>query len=217
MVFDFQGEWPYKWVTGVITLLMRVIAPFITDRGPPCSSVLLRFRHLWQRIGCLTRRNHITLPVASATVELEGSLGSNNERWRFRLVCVVGWWNTVQQKKRKNENRKTQPIFLVGQNFGVKPVKLQRVKTTLWVEFFYAGWSHKKTTPLKINGWNIIMKVWFRSFSFLNGWFVGSMLIFQGVSFCTLTWQGKIPRCMIGHASSKHGPFSSHLCEFFLQ
>ena len=29
--------------------------------------------------------------------------------------------------------------------------------------------------------WNIIMEVWFRSFSFLNGWFVGSMLIFQGV------------------------------------
>ena len=25
-----------KWVTGVITLLMGVITPFITDRGPPC-------------------------------------------------------------------------------------------------------------------------------------------------------------------------------------
>ena len=25
------------------------------------------------------------------------------------------------------------------------------------------------------------MEVWFRSFSFVNGWFVGSMLIFQGV------------------------------------
>ena len=30
--------------------------------------------------------------------------------------------------------------------------------------------------------WNIIMEVWFRSFSFLNGSFVGSILIFQGVS-----------------------------------
>ena len=29
--------------------------------------------------------------------------------------------------------------------------------------------------------WNIIMEVWFRSLSFLNGWFVGSMLVFQGV------------------------------------
>ena len=29
--------------------------------------------------------------------------------------------------------------------------------------------------------WNIIMEVCFRSFSFLNGWFVGSMLIFQGI------------------------------------
>ena len=38
-------------------------------------------------------------------------------------------------------------------------------------------------TPLKINGWNIIMEVWFRSFSFL---FMGDgcrfqPLIFQGV------------------------------------
>ena len=29
--------------------------------------------------------------------------------------------------------------------------------------------------------WNIIMEVWFRSFSFLNGWLAGSILIFQGV------------------------------------
>ena len=36
-------------------------------------------------------------------------------------------------------------------------------------------------TPRKINGWNIIMEVKGRSFSFLNGWFVGFMLIFQGV------------------------------------
>ena len=29
-------KWPYKWVTGVITLLIGVITPFITGRGPPC-------------------------------------------------------------------------------------------------------------------------------------------------------------------------------------
>ena len=29
--------------------------------------------------------------------------------------------------------------------------------------------------------WNVMMEVWFRSFSFLDGWFVGCMLIFQGV------------------------------------
>ena len=34
--------------------------------------------------------------------------------------------------------------------------------------------SHlSNNTPLKINGWNIIMEVWFRSFSSLNEWFVG--------------------------------------------
>ena len=28
-------KWPYKWVTGVITLRRGVITPFITGRGPP--------------------------------------------------------------------------------------------------------------------------------------------------------------------------------------
>ena len=41
-------------------------------------------------------------------------------------------------------------------------------------------------TPLKINGWNMITEVWFRSFSFLNGWCSGSMLIF-GCCNCELT------------------------------
>ena len=39
-----------------------------------------------------------------------------------------------------------------------------------------------KTTPLKINGWNIIPWRFGRSCSFLNWWFIGSMLIFQGVT-----------------------------------
>ena len=29
-------KWPYKWVTGVITLPIGVITPFITGRVPPC-------------------------------------------------------------------------------------------------------------------------------------------------------------------------------------
>ena len=33
-------KWPYTWVTGVITLLMEVITPFIIDRGPPCIEYL---------------------------------------------------------------------------------------------------------------------------------------------------------------------------------
>ena len=50
------------------------------------------------------------------------------------------------------------------------------------------------STPRKINGWNRIpMEVWFRSFSFLNGCFVGSMLIFQGVCFHS-TKRGPHPR-----------------------
>ena len=31
-------EWPYKWVTGVITPLIGVITPLITGRGPPCRN-----------------------------------------------------------------------------------------------------------------------------------------------------------------------------------
>ncbi len=31
-------KWPYKWVTGILTLLIVVIAPFTTGRGPPCAN-----------------------------------------------------------------------------------------------------------------------------------------------------------------------------------
>ena len=58
---------------------------------------------------------------------------------------------------------------------------------------FSAFWCHRvrpgqlcdlqaKIHPLKINGWNMSSWRFGRSFSFQNGWFVGSMLIFQGVS-----------------------------------
>ena len=30
-------KWPYKWVNGVITLLIGVKTPFTTGRGPPCK------------------------------------------------------------------------------------------------------------------------------------------------------------------------------------
>ena len=43
-------KWPYKWVTGVITLLMGVITPFITDRGPPCTEDS-HFRSFFGKIG----------------------------------------------------------------------------------------------------------------------------------------------------------------------
>ena len=29
-------KWPYNWETGVISLLVGVITPLITGRGPPC-------------------------------------------------------------------------------------------------------------------------------------------------------------------------------------
>ena len=52
------------------------------------------------------------------------------------------------------------------------PVKYPIVKAPLGRSFFF---SPRGDPPPKIN-----MEVWIRSFSFLNGCFVGSMLIFQG-------------------------------------
>ena len=37
-------KWPRKkWITGVITLLIGVITPFITGRGPPCGFKVFHF------------------------------------------------------------------------------------------------------------------------------------------------------------------------------
>ena len=41
------------------------------------------------------------------------------------------------------------------------------------------GKNHPTLHPWRLT-WNMIMEVWFRSFSLLNGWFVDSMSIFQG-------------------------------------
>ena len=40
--------------------------------------------------------------------------------------------------------------------------------------------DNKHVHPLKINGWNTKMKVWFRWFSFANRWFSGFMWYFPG-------------------------------------
>ena len=32
-------KWPHKWETGVVTLLLGVITPFITNKGPPCRKM----------------------------------------------------------------------------------------------------------------------------------------------------------------------------------
>ena len=48
-------------------------------------------------------------------------------------------------------------------------------------KFFFRA-QDTMNTPLKINGWNIIMEVW-KIIFLSNGWFVGSMLIFQGVLY----------------------------------
>ena len=34
-------KWHYKWVTGVTTLLLGFITPFITGRGPPGMTIQL--------------------------------------------------------------------------------------------------------------------------------------------------------------------------------
>ena len=66
----------------------------------------------------------------------------------------------------------TVSIPLVRQFFEPSK-KTQTIVTTQRRDFMFSppnlekNWFPIWTTPRKINGWNIIMKVWFRSFSFL--------------------------------------------------
>ena len=70
------------------------------------------------------------------------------------------------------------------------------------------SWGFGKLKPIHPGRltWNIIMEVWFRSFSFLNGWFVCSMLIFQGVGSMKLAY---LPTGMVifyrFHVGQSHG------------
>ena len=52
--------------------------------------------------------------------------------------------------------------------------------------FFWVAWVQGWLHPGRLT-WTIMMEVWKIIFLFLNGWFVGSMLIFQGVD-----WMGSI-------------------------
>ena len=49
-----------------------------------------------------------------------------------------------------------------------------------WHVFFFPGGESTKT-PMKMNGWNMSSWSFGRWFSFRNGWFLGSILVFQGV------------------------------------
>ena len=50
------------------------------------------------------------------------------------------------------------------------------------------NWKVQGTTPLRINMEHNLGGLFARSFSFLNGWLVGSMLIFQGVKGLNSEW-----------------------------
>ena len=63
----------------------------------------------------------------------------------------------------------------------------EEVGTEMRFDFHAMLWFHwRNFTPWKINMEHVLMEVWFRSFSFLNGWFVCSMLIFRGVALILL-------------------------------
>ena len=60
----------------------------------------------------------------------------------------------------------------------------------IWHELTQLSYRHYNLHPGRLT-WTIMMEVWFRSFSFPNGWFVGSMLIFQGVyDLLSPLWSG---------------------------
>ena len=56
-----------------------------------------------------------------------------------------------------------------------------RSKAVLLNCFHLRNFTSSVNYTLKINMEHVLMEVWFRSFSFLDGWFVGSMVVFQGV------------------------------------
>ena len=63
-------KWPYKLVTGVINLLIGVITPFITSRGPPCrKGNHLNYPHVW---GYIADQKGSSTPPAPA-VKSNGS------------------------------------------------------------------------------------------------------------------------------------------------
>ena len=63
----------------------------------------------------------------------------------------------------------------------------EEVGTEMRFDFHAMLWFHwRNFTSWKINMEHVLMEVWFRSFSFLNGWFVCSMLIFRGVALILL-------------------------------
>ena len=76
---------------------------------------------------------------------------------------------------------------MVMENHPTLKLDIQRLKIGRC--FFLPSQVNIRYTPEGLT-WNIIMEVWFRSFSFPNGWFVDSMLIFQGVK-----WMSQKPEC----------------------
>ena len=83
-------------------------------------------------------------------------------RQRRRVIFVFFFWPSWGGIKMK--------VFFPLQCFAVFQI------AKLYVFVFTHG-IHLR----KINGWNLKMMVWFRWFSFLNGWYLGSMLTFRGV------------------------------------
>ncbi len=78
-------SYPYKWVTGVITLPIytRVLASFATGRGPPCR---LNFRGL--KVGPNRR-----LGILQMVVTCKGSVPKN--AWKIQALRIMGsqnWW-----------------------------------------------------------------------------------------------------------------------------
>ena len=63
-----------------------------------------------------------------------------------------------------------------------------RSKAVLLNCFHLRNFTSLVDYTLKINMEHVLMEVWFRSFSFLDGWFAGSMVIFQSVMVNRWFW-----------------------------
>ena len=84
-----RRKWPSKWVTGVMTLLIMVITPFITGWGPPC----IYFQKIMLQT---TQLNWSASAISTWNLESHG-LGISKEglpsHWSISTKCFLhGNW-----------------------------------------------------------------------------------------------------------------------------
>ena len=117
-------KWPYKWVTGVINLLVGGVISFITGRGAPCMKIL--------------QNQQQTPPENRPKVAPKRDESSSNY---FQLVWFSGakknvsFFGRSRQKKSSKrffEQKTTDPTFLLLVKFTTREILLGGFKGSIF-------------------------------------------------------------------------------------